>query len=82
MAKPETSDGKQKPWLFQKGQSGNPAGRPKGRRHAIFVLAEQWLDGQAEQLIAKATSMALAGDVAALRLRANPSAVPRPARIL
>lgn len=26
----EISDEKQKPWLFKKGQSGNPLGRPKG----------------------------------------------------
>jgi Family of unknown function (DUF5681) len=54
--------------LFKKGQSGNPAGCPKGRRHSVTIMAEQWLDGQAEALIKKATDMALAGDPAALKL--------------
>lgn len=32
----ETTDAKQsKPWLFKPGQSGNPAGRPKGSRHKL-----------------------------------------------
>lgn len=36
MASPVTTDSKQsKPWLFKPGQSGNPAGRPKGSRHAL-----------------------------------------------
>jgi len=38
--KTENTDNKQKPWLFQKGQSGNPAG-PKGAKNfkTIFEKA-------------------------------------------
>jgi hypothetical protein len=40
-------------------------------------MAEQWLDGQAEALIAKATEMALAGDTAALKLCVERIVPPR-----
>jgi Family of unknown function (DUF5681) len=66
---------------FEPGRSGNPAGRPKGSRHRITVLAEQLLEGEAEGLIRKAIKLALAGDVAALRLlvdRIHPPLRDRP----
>ena len=53
---------------FRPGQSGNPAGKPKGTRHRATILAEQLLDGEAEKLSRKAVDLALAGDITALRL--------------
>jgi hypothetical protein len=53
---------------FQPGQSGNPAGRPKGARNRSTIVAESLLDGEAEALTRKAIQLALAGDTTALRL--------------
>jgi hypothetical protein len=53
---------------FKPGQSGNPAGRPKGSRNVTTVALETLLDGQAEALTNKAVEMALDGDMGALRL--------------
>jgi Family of unknown function (DUF5681) len=53
---------------FQKGQSGNPSGRPKGSRNKATLAAEALLDGEAEALTRKAVEIALAGDTTALRL--------------
>ena len=33
--KTDGTDAQQKPWLFKPGQSGNPAGRPKGSRNKL-----------------------------------------------
>jgi hypothetical protein len=53
---------------FQKGQSGNPRGRPAGSRNNATLACEALLEGQAEALTQKAVDMALAGDPVALRI--------------
>src|SRR5947207_12278914 len=53
---------------FVKGQSGNPAGKPKGARNAATLAAEAPLDSEAEALTRKAVDLALKGDTVALRL--------------
>jgi hypothetical protein len=68
---------------FQPGQSGNPAGRPVGSKNKITEL-QKLLVPHAEELVAKAVEMALAGDSAALRLcidRLIPSAKARDATV-
>jgi hypothetical protein len=59
---------KQQAGRFPKGKSGNPNGRPQGSRNAATLALETLLDGQAEALTQKAIDLALAGDMAALRL--------------
>lgn len=64
---------------FQKGQSGNPAGRPMGARNAATQLAEALLDGEAAALTRALIDRALEGDPAMLRLAVE-RIVPRRAR--
>ena len=53
---------------FKPGQSGNPNGRPKGRRNRSSMAAEALLDGEAETITRKCIDLALDGDGTALRL--------------
>jgi hypothetical protein len=53
---------------FHPGQSGNPAGKPKGTRNRATLAVEALLEGEAEALSRKAIDLALAGDTVALRL--------------
>jgi hypothetical protein len=54
--------------LFQKGQSGNPAGRRRGSRNKQTIAAEKLFEEDAEELVKIAIDLAKAGDIAALRL--------------
>lgn len=67
MSELENAGGKQR-GRFKPGQSGNPAGKPKGARHKTTLAIEAILDGDAEALTRKAVELALAGDMVALRL--------------
>jgi hypothetical protein len=53
---------------FQKGQSGNPDGRPPGARNKATMMAEALLQGEAEAITRSAIERAKAGDMAALRM--------------
>jgi hypothetical protein len=53
---------------FQKGESGNPLGRPKGARNKLTLLAESLFEGDADALVRKLIEVAKSGDVGALRL--------------
>lgn len=44
---------------FQKGQSGNPAGKPKGARNRATLQVLELLDGETEQLTRTAIAVAL-----------------------
>ena len=73
--------GEQQAGRFQKGVSGNPAGRPRGARNSATLACEALLEGQAEALTQKAVDMALAGDTVALKLcleRIYPARKDRP----
>jgi hypothetical protein len=51
-----------------KGQSGNPAGRPLGRKNNATLAMQALLEGEAEALTRKAIALALEGNALALKL--------------
>ncbi len=53
---------------WEKGESGNPLGRPKGARNKTTLAAEALLHGEAETLTRSCITQALAGNPVALRL--------------
>src|SRR5438045_9572105 len=62
---------------FEKGQSGNPAGRPLGARNRTTLAAQALLDGKAEAITDKAIEIALSGDINAIRLCLKLNVPPR-----
>jgi len=53
---------------FQKGQSGNPAGRPRGSRNRKIIMLQNILDTEGEAILQQAMEMAKEGNAVALRL--------------
>ena len=62
---------------FGKGKSGNPAGRPAGRRNNATLIAEALFDAEAATLSRKAIDLALEGNSTALRLCLQRLLAPR-----
>jgi len=67
---------------FQPGQSGNPAGRPRGSRNKRTILAEQVLDDHAGEVTQAAIDLATRGDRVALRACMDRIAPPLRHRLL
>jgi hypothetical protein len=67
---------------FRPGQSGNPAGRPRGACNRSTIAAESLLEGEAEALTRKAVELALADDTTALRLCIERLVPPRKDRLV
>lgn len=53
---------------FQKGQSGNPAGRPRGALNRATVLAQELLSARVESIAGKLVELAERGDMRAIRV--------------
>jgi len=53
---------------FQKGQSGDPTGRPRGALNRATVLAQTLLSERAESIAGKVIELAERGDMTALRV--------------
>lgn len=53
---------------FQKGQSGNPAGKPKGTRHRATVLLEALMQDGAEAVVSTVMNAAKNGDMQAAKI--------------
>jgi hypothetical protein len=53
---------------FHKGESGNPAGRPRGSLNRTTVLMQSLLEANAEAIARKAIDLATGGDLTAIRI--------------
>jgi hypothetical protein len=62
---------------FQPGQSGNPAGRPKGSRSKAMQALDAIFDGEAEAITNKVIELEKDGDTQALRMCLDRLVPPR-----
>ena len=62
---------------FKPGQSGNPAGKPRGTLNHATRVVQALIDGQADALVGKALELALSGDGPVLRAMLDRLCPPR-----
>jgi hypothetical protein len=77
--KPANTGGNQET-RWSKGQSGNPAGKPKGARHRLTLLAETLMEDEAREVVRAVLDKARGGDMIAARLVLERIAPPRKGR--
>ena len=65
---PVNTGAKQADGRFRKGQSGNPAGKPRGARHRTTLMVEALMRGGAEQITSAVVSAAQKGDLPAAKI--------------
>jgi len=75
----EQEAGERERGRFRPGESGNPAGRPKGARNRASRLAAELLDGDAEAIVRRVIELAKDGNAIALK-RCIERLVPRAGR--
>jgi hypothetical protein len=67
-AKKQENTGENTAMRFQKGQSGNPTGRPRGVLNRATVLAQELLSARVESIAGKLIELAEGGDMRAIRV--------------
>ncbi len=81
LASPPANAGKkQANGRFQKGMSGNPAGRAAGSRNKASVMLEQLMADEGEAIVKRVIHGALTGDIAAARIILDRLCPPRRTR--
>jgi hypothetical protein len=69
-----------RPTRWAPGQSGNPAGRPKGSRNRASLLLEHLIEGEGEAVVQALLAAAKGGDVSAARALLDRLVPPRKER--
>ena len=67
-AKKQENTGENTAMRFQRGQSGNPSGRPRGALNRATVLAQELLSARVESIAGKLIELAEDGDMRAIRV--------------
>lgn len=78
----ENAAGKQRGRPFAKGRSGNPAGKPRGTRHRVTVLAQTMMEDEAAEVVRGVIDAAKGGDMTAARLVLDRIAPPHKGRLV